>query len=57
MTHVPTVPPFSDDPLVQFPVTAFGLGTEVVGSGVYEYVHGQFVTVVVVLPPTVAVND
>ena len=57
ITQVPTFPPFSEDPLVQVPVTAFGLGVAVVGSGVYEYEQVHIETVVVVLPPTVAVND
>ena len=34
MTQVPTDPPFSMEPVVQFPVTAFGFASEAVGSGV-----------------------
>lgn len=53
--QVPTVPPFSDIPLVHGPVTAFGFGCAVVGNGVYEYVHAK-VEVVVVDPVTVDEN-
>ncbi|HUI53038.1 MAG TPA: hypothetical protein VLX60_14735, partial [Terriglobales bacterium] len=52
----PLDPPLNDPPEVHVPVTAVGLGVEVVGAGVYEYWHVQFVTVVTVEPPTVAVN-
>jgi hypothetical protein len=45
--QVPTVPPFSDIPLVHVPVTALGFGCAVVGTGVQEYVHVNLEVVVV----------
>jgi hypothetical protein len=59
MIQVPNDPVSAPDrvpPDVHGPVVAFGVGFAVVLAIVYEYVHGQAVTVVVVDPLTVAVN-